>query len=312
MNAKNDLNAMNKISRAPLILCVGIAVRDLVFRVKAMPETGRKTGAESFNELSGGNAVNAAVGIARLGGRAAYCGPVGEDSDGLLNNIAMLGIATGDVVRVPGARTPVSGIFIDAAGERTIATHRSPLLANGRCDNSDALAKDCDALCVDNRFPDFALPICEAGMRRKIPVMIDVDRGMQADHALIRTATHVIFSAQGLAETSGLPDDFAALTLMAQRTSAFVAVTRGPDGVLWLDQTGELRHMPAFSVKAVDTLGAGDVFHGACTLMLAEGRGIEEALRFASAAAALKCATFGGAFATPARDEVERFLVFNS
>lgn len=305
-------STMDETSRAPLVLCVGIAVRDLVFRVKAVPERGRKTHADSFDELSGGNAVNAAVGIVKLGGRAAYCGPVGEDCDGLLSNIVKLGIATGDVVRVPKAMTPVSGIFIDEAGERTIATHRSKLLANGRCADPVTLVQDCDALCVDNRFPDFALPICEAAMQRNIPVMIDVDRGMQADHALLRQATHVIFSAQGLAETSGQFDDHDALKFINRHTPAFVGVTHGPEGMSWLAQDGTLRHMPAFAVKAVDTLGAGDVFHGACTLMLAQGRGIENALRFASAAAALKCTAFGGAFATPSRNDVERFLELNS
>jgi sulfofructose kinase len=66
--------------------------------------------------------------------------------------------------------------------------------------------------------------------------------------------------------------------------------------------------MPAFAVEAVDTLGAGDTFHGAFALALAEGRDIQAAMRFAAAAAAIKCTRFGGIEGAPLRGEVEAFL----
>ena len=87
-----------------------------------------------------------------------------------------------------------------------------------------------------------------------------------------------------------------------------LAVTLGPQGMIWLDAKGEPRHMPSFPVHTVDTLGAGDVFHGAFTLEIAGGAEIEAAMRFSAAAAALKCTRFGGAFAAPSRTEVDAFL----
>jgi sulfofructose kinase len=90
-------------------------------------------------------------------------------------------------------------------------------------------------------------------------------------------------------------------------TGARLACTSGGDGVFWLDGE-EMRHLPAFPVEAVDTLGAGDVFHGALALALGEGQGEEEALRFASAAAALKCTAFGGGSVSPTRAAVRAFL----
>src|SRR5215475_4079874 len=74
---------------------------------------------------------------------------------------------------------------------------------------------------------------------------------------------------------------------------------------------GELRQVPAFAVKVVDTLGAGDTFHGAFTLMLAEGMNERVAMRFAAAAAALKCTKYGGILGAPSRAEVEAFLSRN-
>ena len=83
---------------------------------------------------------------------------------------------------------------------------------------------------------------------------------------------------------------------------------RGPRGTIWLDEHQDLQETPAFPVHTVDTLGAGDVFHGAFALAITEGQQLRQALRFASAAAALKCTRFGGAFAAPQRAEVEALL----
>jgi len=86
-----------------------------------------------------------------------------------------------------------------------------------------------------------------------------------------------------------------------------VAVTDGEHGALWRADKAR-GHQPASTVDAVDTLAAGDVFHGAFVLALAEGRNENEALRFASAAAALKCTRFGGIAGTPTRTEVDQLL----
>ena len=72
--------------------------------------------------------------------------------------------------------------------------------------------------------------------------------------------------------------------------------------------SSDLNTSPAFPVHTVDTLGAGDVFHGAFALAITEKQELRQALRFASAAAALKCTRFGGAFAAPQRAEVEELL----
>jgi len=95
---------------------------------------------------------------------------------------------------------------------------------------------------------------------------------------------------------------------LAGLTPALLAATRGPRGTIWLNEAGKLEETPAFPVQAVDTLGAGDVFHGAFTLGLAEGAEVREALRFAATAAALKCTRHGGGMAAPQRVEVEELL----
>jgi sulfofructose kinase len=84
-------------------------------------------------------------------------------------------------------------------------------------------------------------------------------------------------------------------------------VTDGPNGVSHLGAEG-YGHVPARPVETVDTLAAGDVWHGAFALALGEGRGETDAIAFANAAAPLKCTRFGGREGTPGREETERFM----
>jgi sulfofructose kinase len=117
----------------------------------------------------------------------------------------------------------------------------------------------------------------------------------------------VAFSAQGLAEVTGQDDPRDGLQSLAGTTDSWIAVTAGERGVYFLEQD-EVLHAPAFAVAAVDTLGAGDVWHGAFALALGEGWPEREAVRFASAASAIKCTRFGGRAGIPRRSEVETFL----
>jgi sulfofructose kinase len=117
----------------------------------------------------------------------------------------------------------------------------------------------------------------------------------------------VVSSAEALFGMTGLKDYKEALERLAKHLSGFVAITDGPKGVYWLEGS-ELRHLPAFKVETIDSLGAGDAFHGGFTLALAEGRALPDIMRFASATAALKCTKFGGASGAPTRAEVEAFL----
>jgi sugar/nucleoside kinase (ribokinase family) len=298
-------------SSGPVILCAGIAVQDLVFRVAEFPPPGGKCMTHEFTTVLGGCAVNAAVAVARLGGRARYAGPLGDAGDSvsnqLMDGMAREGIDTGGVVRVAGATAPVSGIMVDAAGERMIVTHRDRRIETARVADPDRLVADAALLLADNRFPDLVRPICEAARRRAIPVVLDADRPTAEDDPLFAIPTHIIFSSECLCGTTGLDDLGAALQRMAPRSAAFLAVSDGPGAVRYIAD-GAVRTMPVFKVDAVDTLAAGDVFHAGIALALAEGRDAVAAMRFGAAAAALKCTRFGGSMGAPSRAEVETFL----
>lgn len=297
---------------SPRILCIGIPVRDLTFRVSAVPARGSKANASHFDEICGGNALNAAIGIVRLGGRASVCGPMGDARETsaryIFEKLAHEGIDTKHIVHMPGLVTPISGIMIDPSGERTIVTFRDPELWKVSLPPTDTLLEDCAAILTESRCAEFCTDLCAEARRRGIPVIVDVDRAMSLREGLLNASSHLVFSSEALQETAAIAEDAKALHKIAKLTPSFLAGTRGPRGTIWLDETGAIQETPAFPVHTVDTLGAGDVFHGAFALGITEQQEIREALRFASAAAALKCTRFGGAFAAPQRAEVEELL----
>jgi sulfofructose kinase len=295
---------------APNILCVGMPVRDLVFRVENLPARGNKMRATHFTEYSGGNALNASIAIARLGGHVLMSGPMGDAgekaAEQIFEDLAQEGIDGSAMVRMPGLVTPISNIMIDHTGERTIVTYRDPEMWKVTLPDTEELLKGCDAILTESRC-GFVSDLCFEAKRRGIPVVLDADRAMPLEEKLLQASTHIVFSAEALHATTDTDDDLEALRLIAALTPAFVGVTNGAGGMTWLEGEQEC-HMAAFPIAAVDTLGAGDVFHGAFTLAIAEGQSIEAAMRFSAAAAALKCTRHGGAFGSPQRIEVEELL----
>jgi sulfofructose kinase len=297
----------------PCILCAGVIVLDEVFRVEEFPRPDGKVQANGFFVVNGGCAANAAVAIARLGGRALLAGPMGgpkgEDANGdrVIRALKSEHVDCTFCQRIHGLATALSAIFMNTHGDRTIVTYCDQRIAVTKPTDADAAVAVADVLLADNCFPDFVQPICAAARRRRLPVVLDGDRRTAENDPLFRLATHVIFSSQCLRETTGTADLAEGLKRIACNTDAFIAVSNGPDDILYLEGDA-VRRLPVFSIAAVDTLGAGDAFHGGFALALAEGQSELEAMRFGAAVAGIKCTRLGGSAGTPTRSEVERFF----
>jgi sugar/nucleoside kinase (ribokinase family) len=292
-------------------LCAGIGVHDIVMRVENFPAPGTKIYASDYITTGGGCAANAAVTVARICGRAHFAGPLGDDNDeasrSVIAGLKRDHVDCSGVLRVDGGSASVSLILLDAAGEKEIATRRGKGLTTVAPPDPASLVANIDAVLVDNRFPAFVTPICRAAAARGIPVIVDLDLATTPDDPLLALGTHVIASAEALRGTIKTEDIRAALPKLAAHLKGFTAVTDGPDGVFFM-KGDQVRHMPAFKVAAVDTLGAGDAFHGAFTVAFMESGDVIQAMRFAAAAAAIKCTRFGGLTGAPTRAEIMEFL----
>lgn len=296
-----------------LIVCAGMAVIDHVYRLATFPAPGTKTRAQDFFSVLGGCAANAAIAISRLGGRARVVaplgGPAGRDltGDNVVAKLEREQIDVAHVVRLDGAVSSRSSIFIADDGERTIVSYRDPTLELARPHDPGRAIAGADGVLVDNRFPEFVLPIVRAAAADGKILVLDADKPMGLTDELLTLATHIVFSADGLRATAQTQELAPALGVVARHTDAFLAVTDGPREMQWLEQ-GSLRRLPAFAVEAVDTLAAGDVFHGAFALALAEGSPVTASMQFAAASAAIKCSRLGGGAGAPDRAEVRRLL----
>jgi sulfofructose kinase len=295
---------------SPLLLAVGAPVWDTILKVPVIPPPPAKVLAEACLETAGGTASNGARAIARLGGRVEYWGRVGDDAVGrrIITGLKQAGIGVRQIRRVSGGRSTISTILVQADGERLVVPYYDGALAP----DPDwlpvtTLARFALAL-VDTRWPAGAAHVLDAAKAKGVTTVLDADTTPEAILAdLAPRASHVVFAQPALVAFARSDDFDTALRRAASRLPGFVGVTLGARGFRWIEKDA-IRKVPAPKVKVVDTLGAGDTFHGAFALGLAEGMAIEAAARFACAAAALKCTRFGGVDGAPTRKEVQRFM----
>jgi sulfofructose kinase len=272
--------------------------------------TRREVSCLGLTTVGGGPAATAAVAIARLGGRAVLAARVGDDAVADMIVAELRGLRRRLPARCVAARaaqSSLSAVIVDAAGERMIVNHLDPSLPVDPAWLPGPAALGAQAVLVDTRWPEGALAALQAARAAGLPAVLDADRPIPADGALLRAATHVAFSADALADYTGIAEPARALAEVARSLPGWCCVTAGGEGVHAMEN-GAPRHYAAFDVPVVDTLGAGDVWHGAFALALAEGRDETAAVRSASAAAALKVQRTGGRAGAPTRVELDAFL----
>ena len=312
------------MDRSGRVVCVGHAALDSVYRIDAFPARPTKVPASRHDRSVGGMAANAACAIAALGGQVSLWSPVGDDEIGMriAEELRSAGVASDTSFVVPGARSSHSAIIVEGSGERLIVSYRGDTL-QAPASLIGERPIDADVVMIDVRWDAGARFMTERARRLGIPIVLDAEMGnVGLVRELVPQADYVIFSEHGWQEwlghapRPGETDD--ALCGLVAAGATVAAVTLGERGVVYAavgngagtsTSTGtSVFHLPAFPVTAVETLGAGDTFHGAFALALAEGMEIAAAMRFAAAAAALRCTRSGGRAALPSRHEVMALL----
>lgn len=286
------------------VLVVGVAVADLVMRVDDLPRKAEKFRAKDAAISVGGCAANAAIAIARHGGEARLAARLGGDLIGgmIASGLEAEGVDIGLCDRRDGAKSSFSSIYVDRVGERQIMNFRGSGLADTL--NLSATPRP-QAVLADNRWPQLTLAALKTARRWGVPAVVDAEAPFDAES--VRGATHIVFSMQGLCAYAPGLSTRVALERASVEFDAWIAVTDGANGTLHTGPNG-ISRIAAFHVEAVDTLAAGDIWHGVFALRLAEGAEEPEAVMFANAAAALKCRSFGGIMTCPYRPETEALI----
>jgi len=286
------------------VLCVGHAAFDVTMSVSRHPAVDEKMQADTMQLSGGGPAANAAVQIARLGGKAAFCGYLGGDTfgDTCMDEFKMEGVDTSLIVRGKHS-TPVSQILATPDGTRSVVNFKgdTPWL------EADAarLTLQPRVILFDGHEPVLSEDLCNQAKTRGIPTVLDAGSRHRGTEELAMRVDYLAASAKFARQWCNTDDMQHALEqLSAQRDC--VVITLGKTGLIW-SRDGQTGSLPAPDVAVVDSTGAGDAFHGAFALGLAQGMAWEEMLRFASRAGALACTKLGARQGLPYRENMEAF-----
>ena len=297
-----DLRSWLLASPKPIIICIGHTAYDLTWEVEQLPQGGGKMPATGFHQGGGGMAANAAAVAAILGADSHFWGRVGDDFAGrtMMEELRTIGVDVSGLRLFAGARSSISGILVDATGERRIVNYRGANLPNDADWLPLHILTGAKAVLGDVRWPAGAGKAFASARAAGVPTVLDGDTAHSHIYSsLLPLVDYAIFSQPGLKDFApAQTNDEARLRLALTLGCRLAAVTRGAAGTVWTDG-GPLHHQPAFRVDVVDTTGAGDAFHGAFAVALGGGVPTAGAFRFAAAVAALKCTRHGGRAGIP-------------
>lgn len=298
----------------PRIAVLGAVNIDLVVSLARLPEGGETLLGDTFVTTPGGKGANQAVAAARMGAHAVFAGRVGSDPYGteLRTALRAEGIGTDLLFTDPGTASGVALITVASGGANTIIAVPG---ANERCDASDverlrpALAES-DMLLLQLELPtETSLAAARVAHEMGVPVLLDPapTRPLPPEAytlADVMTPNETEASTLLGTEVHDADSGVAAAAALVERGASTAIVTLGEQGAAYATLGGECVYLPAHAIEAVDSVASGDAFAGALAVALAEGRPLDEAMRWGMAAGAL-CATLPGAQAAmPRRDAV--------
>jgi ribokinase len=292
------------------IVGVGYTALDYLGVVPRLPAEDGKLEIRDLTIQGGGPAATAMVAARRLGASAALVAKVGDDDFGrrMLDELRAEDVDCSSVAVEPGASSQFAFIMVNGStASRTVLWTRGTV-SRLRPDEVDLdLVGSARGLLVDDLEPAAALVAARHAHARGIPVLIDAGSLRDGVVELLPHCDYIFASERFAERISGSSDPLAALAALDAYGPKACGVTLGGRGCVALAR-GEVIEAPGFDVDAVDTTGAGDVFHAALLFAVLEGWDIERCCVFANAVAALKCRRLGGRAGIPGFGEAVAFL----
>ena len=292
------------------VVGVGYTALDYLALIPCFPTENMKLEMEDFLIQGGGPTATAVVTARRLGLRSAFIGKVGDDDFGgrMLDELEGEGIDVSRVVVEEGGRSQYAFIMVDGStAARTILWTRGNLEPFTADDVDLGLVRRARGLLIDSLEPSAAIAAALAAREAEIPVVIDAGTLRDGVRELLPLCDYIVASELFSEQISGGGDHLEALEAIMDYGPEAAVVTLGERGCVALTEKGMIE-VPGFEVEAVDTTGAGDVFHGAFMYGVLEEWDIERICVFSNAVAALKCRMLGGRAGIPDLDETLSFL----
>jgi len=280
---------------------------DHIAVVRKYPREDTKEEALELTVQGGGPVATALVSLSRLGVKTAFAGIVSDDEAGteIIKGLKAEGVDTRGLKVKKGGSSQTAFIIVSRNGLRTIIWRRPDVPALAPKDVKASLIMGADFVLLDGLMMKASLKAASLARRLKIPVMLDAGRFREGMLQLAALSDYIV-SSEEFARGLGLTPRETLLRLSSLGPGA-ATVTLGKKGsITWSD--GKIFTQRAFRLKAVDTTGAGDVFHGGYIWGLLNGWDMKRTVRFASAFAALKCLRPGGRSGIPTLRRTLEFL----
>lgn len=261
----------------------------------------------AFSLQGGGAAANAAVTLSVLGARAQFAGVLPDDflGDFATAGLADVGVELRWLKRTAGGVAPVSFVALDEEKRRpTVFWTRGTGESLGPEDLPEACLDGVQLLLVDGYHPVAQLALLEAAKARGVRTLLSA-HAMTPGMAQLAANCDVVIASERFAReiASHIPRS---LTEILGLGAKIAVVTLGEDGSVGQEKGGEPMKVEPFALRVVDPTGAGDVYRGAFAYAWMDERKLKDCMRFASAAATLKCLHYGAREGLPELDEVER------
>ncbi|MHA2444447.1 ribokinase [Enterobacter hormaechei] len=299
------------------LIVLGSINADHILNLETFPTPGETVTGNQYQVAFGGKGANQAVAAGRSGANIAFIACTGDDDTGerVRKQLASDNIDIAPVSVVAGESTGVALIFVNAEGENVIGIHAgaNAALTTERVEAQRGIIAGAEALLMQLESPvESVLAAAKIAHENHTSVVLNpAPARVLSDEllALVDIITPNETEAEKLTGIRVENDDDAARAALALHDKGIgtVIITLGSRGV-WASVNGEGRRVPGFKVKAIDTIAAGDTFNGALVTALLEGKAMDDAIRFAHAAAAIAVTRKGAQPSVPWRKEIDEFL----
>jgi len=308
MGLQGKVGRRGKLGKVDLV-GVGLNATDTLIPLPEYPVRGSKVAFHDAHILPGGQVATAIAACAHWGLKTRYVGKIGDDHAGRLHTeeFARLGVDA-HLLTATRCKSQQAFIIVDDTGERTVLWKRDARLTLRPAELKREWITAARALHVDGHDTEAAAAAAGWAREAGVPVIADLDELYPGVETLLRNLDYFVASRDIPGRITGEADLRKALPQVHKRYGfRLTAATLGEEGVLAWD--GEnFSYAPAYQVKVVDTIGAGDTFHAGFIYGLLQGWPLQRQLEFGCAAAALNCAGTGARGGIRTVGEIESLM----
>lgn len=267
---------------------VGLSTMDIVYRVDEFPRANSKVAAHSQDVFVGGPATNAAITYAHLGGRATLVTAVGRHAlaGTIKEEIAQHSIRLVDLSPEFAEAPAISSVAVNKWGERNVVSANAVRVSVPAAQVDETVLANASVLLVDGHFMEAGRAWAGAARALGVPVVLDGGSWKEGTGALLGVVDTAICSNDFMPPGCATEDDV--IGYLRDCGVANIAITRGALPIRYWTR-GKLGEVAVPQIEPVDTMGAGDIFHGAYCFFASEGRSFAEALEEAAGVASQSC-----------------------